>query len=63
MKGIPKRIDLGADSNGISIEYIKSRKSLHISGWYDHCVGIEGKEISLEDFCKQLGIKQKDLAQ
>jgi len=52
----PKRIDIGDVESGISITYTKSRKTLYISGWYDHCVGIEGEEIPLGEFMARLGI-------
>ena len=38
------------DSDGIKIEYIKSTKMFYIYGWFDHCVGIEGGSLSLQDF-------------
>jgi len=59
--GLPKFIQLGDERSGIQVEYIKRRKALYLFGWYDHCVGIEGGEIALLDFCKQLGINGKDL--
>lgn len=46
-------------TSGIQIEYIKSRDVLYISGFYDSCVGIEGTEISVKDFCDRLGIDIK----
>ena len=51
-----KRIEIGNANSGIIIEYIKSRKVLYIRGYYDHCVGMQGKEILLSDFIKELGI-------
>jgi len=47
----------GFQTSGIQIEYIKSRDVLYISGFYDSFVGIEGTEISFNDFCDKLGIK------
>ena len=55
--GKPKRIELGNESSGICIEYVKSRKTLYIFGWYDHIVGIERTEITLQEFCEKLGIE------
>ena len=56
----PKQLQLPKDnqyrSSGITIEYVKSRDVLYISGWYDHFVGIESTEISFKDFCDSLGI-------
>lgn len=57
----PKTYYMGNDGSGIDITYTKSRKSLWISGWFDHCVGIEGTELSLLDFIKNVGIPVKDL--
>lgn len=54
-----KRIEIGSSNSGIVIEYIKSRKTLSIWGYYDDCAGIEGKEITLLDFMEQLGIKER----
>ena len=48
------------EHSGISIDYIKSRKILDISGWYDTMVGIEGDRIPLADFLNGLGITLKD---
>ena len=61
--GQPKRIELGDSSSGIAIEYIKSRKTLYIFGWYDHFVGIEGHEINIDEFCEKLGIEMKSVKQ
>lgn len=57
--GNPKRIEMGDSDSGICIEYVASRKVFYIWGWYGHFVGIEGGEISLEEFYKKLGIKVK----
>ena len=46
--------------SGIQIEYTKSRKSLHVCGWYDSFVGIEGTALTLDQFFKLLGITEKD---
>lgn len=51
----PKEISWG-DHSGISIEYIKSRDTFYVSGWYDTFVGIEGHEISRAEFEDRLGI-------
>ncbi len=48
----------GPQNSGISITYIKSRKVLQISGWFDAIYGIESTEISFQDFCEKLGIKE-----
>lgn len=44
--------------SGIQIQYIKSRKVLFITGWFDHCVGIGGVEIPIDKFCELLGLKE-----
>lgn len=49
----------GYQSSGIQIEYIKSRDTLRISGFYDLIVGIEGTEITVKDFCEKLEINLK----
>ena len=51
----------GNSECGINVTYRKGAKMLDISGWYDHCVGIEGAQISLVDFCTRLGIRKEDL--
>ena len=51
---------LGNASAGIDMAYIKSRKVLCISGWFDHMVGVEGGEIPLSEFLTGLGITLKD---
>ena len=59
--GKPKQIRIGDKSSGVIIEYVKSRKTIYVNGWYDTIVGIEGVEMSLDAFCEQLGIQRKDL--
>ncbi len=51
---LPERV--GYQTSGIQIEYTKSHDVLYISGFYDSCVGIQGTEISVKDFCDRLGI-------
>lgn len=46
-------------SSGIEVEYIKSRDTLRIWGYFDHFVGIEGTEIPFKTFCDRLGIDLK----
>ena len=56
--GNPKSIGTNEKENsGVKIEYVKSRKMLYIYGWYDGFVGIEPVQYTLDEFCKQLGIK------
>jgi hypothetical protein len=60
---MPKTLYIGGSGNysGITIEYIKSKKLFYISGFYDSCVGIEGKYISLKEFIEYFGITLKDI--
>jgi hypothetical protein len=48
-------------NSGIMIEYVFGTQMIYISGWYDTFVGIEGTEMKLGDFLKELGVKPKDL--
>lgn len=48
------------DRSGIDVNYVKSRKMVYISGWYDGIVGIEGGEFTLQEFFNKLGITEKD---
>ena len=50
-----------ATHSGVCIEYTKSRQELYIDGWYDGCVGIEGRRLSLTALCRALGITAADL--
>lgn len=54
----PKKIVMPEDatSEGMTIEYVKSRDVLIISAFYDHIVGIEKTEISIKDFADRLDI-------
>jgi len=45
--------------SGIDITYIKSRRVLQISGWFDSCCGIGEVEIPVEKFCELLGISSE----
>ncbi len=45
---------------GIMIEYIKRRKTLRVSGWYDTIVSMGKEEMSLRDFFGFLDITLKD---
>ena len=51
----------GFNHSGIDITYIKSRNALSIGGWYDSCVGIPNREMSVPEFCEKLGITAKDM--
>ena len=55
-----QKIDIGGRNSGISVSYLKSRRILYISGYYDSMIGIEGAEMSLGEFLKALGISLKD---
>lgn len=55
-----QRIDVGSAASGITVEYIKRRRAIYLHGHYDHFVGIEGVEIALGDFLRQLGVTLPD---
>ena len=63
-KGQPKTFlftSSGYSSSGIDVSYIKSRRMLHFSGWYDNMVGIPPQTVSLRDFLTELGITRHDI--
>ncbi len=45
---------------GIEVKFIKSRRMIRLSGWYDTFVAMGGDEISLGGFLHGLGITLKD---
>jgi len=49
------------DRSGIEVVYVKSRRLIRVSGWYDSFVGIDGFEKSLADFLTELGITESDV--
>jgi len=59
----PRRIDLTHDwaHSGVSVEYLKGRRTLRIGGWYDGCVGIESQEVTLGSFLRDLNITETDV--
>jgi len=63
---MPKRVDfpLNRDNwhSGITIEWIKTRQTLNIHGFYDNFVGIEGTSVTLREFFDLFGITEKDCA-
>jgi hypothetical protein len=40
---------------------VRRRKAIHIFGWYETFCGMENLDLPLEEFCRQLGIRRKDL--
>lgn len=40
------------ESSGIDITINKSKRTFYVSGWYDSMVGIQGEEISIDEFIK-----------
>jgi hypothetical protein len=65
---MPKTIYLTGDDDsylstcsGIDITWTKSTQRLYIGGWYDGCVGIESKSLTLKEFFDKLGITEKDI--
>jgi len=59
MAGICKiTLPNAAAREGIQIKYNPTAKTVIVSAWYDSFVGIEPKEIPLEKFILDLGIKK-----
>lgn len=56
----PKEITSGDGSSGVSVTYIKSRGQIWVNGWYDTFGGIQGIDMPLSEFFKQLGITEAD---
>lgn len=54
-------IQVGSQWSGIDVTYVKHSRTLYVGGWYDSCVGIESKEISLCAFLDDLGITDDDI--
>ncbi len=50
-----------ANSSGIDITYTGRKRLLDIGGWYDGNVGLQGRQLSLTEFCRELGITAADL--
>jgi len=48
-------------ATGIHISYSRRRGTVTVSGWYDHCVGIEGEELTLDEFLTRIGVTRRDL--
>jgi hypothetical protein len=44
-----------SDRSGITLEHNKRAGYVNVSGWYDGCVGIEGKVFDTADLMQQLG--------
>ena len=49
-----------SDRSGISITYYKTNRDIAVFGWYDSCVGIEGKSWQLAEFLTELGVTEHD---
>lgn len=58
---MPRTLNLGNDSSGITITWTPSASRLDISGYFDEFVGIEGGSFTLAEFFKKLGITKKDV--
>jgi len=57
---MPKTLFIGGGySSGVDITWTKTTQNIYIGGWYDGCVGIEGKSFSLKEFFDELGITEK----
>lgn len=61
---MPKKIYLPPDAtdSGVEITWTPSGQRLDVSGWYEHCAGLEGGSMSLRDFFDALDITEKDCA-
>ena len=46
---------------GISVSYVRRRREIRISGWYDGMVGIAGETMPLVDFLARIGVTTMDL--
>ena len=50
-------------SSGIEVTYVKSRRVVNVTGWYDSMVGLvpdEGQNVPLGDFLRGLGVTLAD---
>lgn len=54
-------VSFGNASSGVRISYTKCSGNVHVSGWYDHMVGIEGGDIALGNFLEALGVPASEL--
>ena len=52
----------GGKRDGIYIQFNRSKSMIHVCGWYDTYVGIEGESISLHEFIARIGITKADVA-
>jgi hypothetical protein len=55
-----KPLEIGNASEGITVEFVRSRNSIWLCGYYDHCVGIRGGQFTLAEFFRRLSITKKD---
>lgn len=63
-KKMQYRIDVRpeyTDSSGITLEHNKRAGYVSVSGWYDGCVGIEGKVFDTADLLQKLGFDSVQL--
>ena len=60
-RGKPRSIRVGGGREGIVVEFVRRRKAIHIFGWYETFCGMENLDLPLEEFCRQLGIRRRDL--
>jgi len=57
-----KHIKTGDKNKGVSVTYIKSRKVLSLTAWYDGGYGgMNSEEMPLAEFMERLGITKKDV--
>lgn len=60
---MPNKIYLVPDdfhTSGIDITWYKTKGEIHIAGWYDDFVGIQGERMPLGELFDRLGITLKD---
>lgn len=55
-----RELCLGDGHNGINVLYARQQRELTVYGWYDEARSLEGGEVSLGDFLRELGITLED---
>jgi hypothetical protein len=57
LRGRPTKIWIGSDSSGIGITINRKARTLHVSGWYDSMVGIEGADVPIDEIVALFGLR------
>jgi hypothetical protein len=60
--GRARRLGTGARTDGLAIEYVRTRKVVRLLGWL-YGDAIEPVEIPVADLCSRLGIDPRDIGQ